>query len=67
MEDFICIGTIVLEQFAILVEDDNGNVTPAENRKLHGFLEYPILPFQEGDLAVAFVLDPLNTDLLLSH
>ena len=49
------------------VEDDDGDLTVAENTQLVGFLHQTKLPLGEGDLPVPLVGDPLDGDLLATH
>lgn len=48
-------------------EDDDGNFGIAQDGEFHCLFQETILPFSEGDLAVAFLRNALDTDLLATH
>lgn len=56
-----------LEQLAVGVEDDDGDVGRTEHAELVRLLEQAILALEERDLAVAVVLDGRDRDLAATH
>jgi hypothetical protein len=48
-------------------EDDDTNLSIAENRKLLSFLQQSIPSLRERNLTARRVIDPLNRDLAPSH
>ena len=49
------------------VEDDDGDLTVAQNTQLVGFLHQTKFPLGEGHLSVPLVGYPRNVDLLPAH
>lgn len=56
-----------MEQLALGVEDDESDLTVAEDAQLVGLLHQAELPLGEGDLAVALVTDAGDLDLFPAH
>jgi hypothetical protein len=56
-----------LEEFAVGIEDDDGDVGGAQDAQLVRLLEEPVLALQERHLAVPLVLDRRNRDLASAH
>jgi hypothetical protein len=56
-----------LVQFLVVAEDDDGDVDRTQHRQLVGFLEQAAFALEEGDGAVAVVLDRSDLNLPPSH
>merc|ERR1719189_954344 len=57
----------VLEQLVVRVEDDDRDLTVAEDGQLVGFLHQTELALGESDLSVSFVGNPLYGNLFPPH
>ena len=56
-----------MKQFTLRVEDDEGDLTVAEDAQLVGLLHQAELPLRERHLTVALVADARDLDFLPTH
>lgn len=64
---FVHVGRGILEQFVVGVEDDDGDLTVAQNRQLVRFLHQPELPLCECHLSISFIRNPGDLYLFSPH
>jgi len=64
---FVHVGGGILEQFVVGVEDDDGDLTVAQNRQLVRLLHQPKLPFCECHLSVSFIRNPSDLYFFSPH
>ena len=66
-KDLVHVSAGVLEQLVVGVEDDDGDLTVAQNTQLVSFLHQTKFPLGEGHLSVPLVGYPRDVDLLPAH
>ncbi len=66
-ESLVDVVTGVLSQLALRVENDECNLTIAENGELDSLLDKTVLAFGEGSMPAALIVDASNLDFLAAH